>query len=133
MSLDTLESLAKIKPVRRVPAFEHLKIWTGYQCLLCESGQFLITHLLRIRDHTVVYGKKAEEYKETLIWEECSLQSYFTTRSRVDSFVVEEVEEEGSNKSGGAQVDSVQLSQPEKDLFVNLEKDFEDVKEDLEK
>ena len=131
LKLNSLECLVKIKPVRRVPAIKHLKVWTGYQCLLCEPAHFLTIHLPRMRSHTAVHGKKAKEHDETPIWEECTLQSFFTTRSRVDYFVVGE-EEEGSNTSGGVQVDSVQLSQPEKDLFVKLEKDFEDVKEDLE-
>lgn len=58
------------------------------------------------------------------------MQSYFTTRSRVDYFVV--TEEKAEDGSRGVPVDSIPLSQPEKDLFVKLEKDYDDVKVDIE-
>jgi hypothetical protein len=41
-----------------------------------------------MRDHTVVHGKKAKEHDREPLWEKCLLQSYFTTKSRVDYFVV---------------------------------------------
>jgi hypothetical protein len=56
--------------------------------VLCEAGKFLTIHLPRMRDHTVVHGKKAKEHDREPLWEKCLLQSYFTTKSRVDYFVV---------------------------------------------
>jgi hypothetical protein len=82
-----------------------------------------------MRDHTVVHGKKAKEHDKTPLWEECLLRSYFTTRSRVDYFVV--TKEGTEAESGGVLVDPIPLSQPEKDLFVKLEKDYKDVKVDI--
>ena len=128
--LRSLESLWTKKPLGRVLAIKHLKLWIGYQCLLCRAGEFLTSHFPRIRDHTVVYSKKAKEHDKTPLWEECLLQSYFTTWSQVDYFVV--TEEETEDRSKGVPVDSVPLSQPEKDLFVKLKKDYKDVKVDIE-
>jgi hypothetical protein len=83
-----------------------------------------------MRDHTVVHGRKAKEHNKTPLWEEYLLQSYFTTRSRVDYFVV--TEEEAEDGFRGVSIDSILLSQPEKDLFVKLKKDYKDIKVDIE-
>jgi hypothetical protein len=48
----------------------------------------------------------------------------------VDYFVV--TKEEAEDGSRGVPVDSIPLSQPEKDLFIKLEKDYKDVKVDIE-
>lgn len=58
------------------------------------------------------------------------MQSYFTTQSRVDYFRV--TREELDNRSREVPLYPIPLSQPEKDLFLKLEKDFEVVKGDLE-
>ena len=82
-----------------------------------------------MRDHTVVHGKKAKEHEQRPLWEECLLQSYFATRSRVDYFVV--IEEGTEGAIAGLTIDPV-LSQLETDLFAKLEKDYQDVKGDVE-
>jgi superfamily II DNA helicase RecQ len=123
--LHSLEELREKKPTSKALAIKHLKLWTGYQCLLCGAGEFLTSHFPRMRDHMVVHGKKAKEHDKTPLWEECLLQSYFTTRSRIDYFVVTKAGSEDGSRG-------VLLSQPEKDLFVKLEKDYKDIKVDIE-
>lgn len=130
LDLRSLDTLKDKKPARGSLALNHLKLWTGYHCLLCKPGDFYTTHFPRMRDHTVVHGKKAKEHGKTPLWEECLLQSYFTTRSRVDYFVV--TREGTEDESGRVLVNPVLLSQPENDLFVKLEKDYKDVKVDIE-
>lgn len=131
LALRPLEDLKSRKPVSGGPALEHLKIWEGYQCLLCRQGdEFLTTHLPRMRDHMVVHGKKAKEHAREPLWQECRLQTYFTTRSRVDYFVVIDDKEKGRVSKQAS--DSVPLTQPEKELFEKLEKDYKDVRCDLE-
>lgn len=82
-----------------------------------------------MRDHIVVHGKKAKEHEKEPLWEECFLQSYFTTRSRVNYFVV--IEAGTKDAIGGSTIDPI-LLQLETDLFVKLEKDYRDVRRDLE-
>jgi hypothetical protein len=71
------------------------------------------------------HGKKARAHSKELLWEECQMQSYFTARHLVDYFIVIE---RGENPARGTDRGAVPLSQPEKELFVKLEKDYEDVK-----
>ena len=56
------------------------------------------------------------------------MQSYFTTRSQVDYFIV--IKEEATKEPRGVEVDPV-LLQPEKDLFIKLEKDYKVTKVDI--
>lgn len=81
--LRSLASLQDEKPAGKVLVVKHLKLWTGYQCLLCGAGEFLTSHFPRMREHTVVHGKKAKGHNKTPFWEECLLRSLFTTRSQV--------------------------------------------------
>jgi hypothetical protein len=60
--------------------------------------------------------------------EECALQTYFTAKGRIDYFVV--VDEETGRDLGRAG-GSVPLTQPEKELFAQLEQDYEAVKGDI--
>ena len=71
--LQSLESLRDKEPAGKVLVIKHLKLWTGYQCLLCRQGEFLTSHFPRMRDHTVVHGKEAKEHDKTPLWEECFL------------------------------------------------------------
>jgi len=76
-----------------------------------------------------VHGKKAKEHDKEPLWEKCLLQSYFTTRSRVNYFVVIE---KGTKDIVGQFITNPVLSQPETDLFIKLEKDYKNVKGDIE-
>lgn len=76
-----------------------------------------------------MHGKKAKEHDKEPLWEKCLLQSYFTTRSRVDYFVVIE---EGTKDIVGQSITNPVLSQPETDLFIKLEEDYKNVKGDIE-
>jgi hypothetical protein len=64
------------------------------------------------------------------VWEECKLQTYFIGYGKIDYFVVTDDKEKGGTSEHIS--DSVLLTQPEKELFEKLEKDYKDVKCDLE-
>jgi hypothetical protein len=128
LALRPLENLRDQKPANGGLTVKHLKLWTGYHCLLCVAGEFSTIHFPCIWDHTVVYGKKAKEHDKEPLWEKCLLQSYFTTRSRVDYFVVIE---EGAKDIVEQSITDPVLSQPKTDLFIKLEEDYKNVKRDI--
>ena len=59
---------------------------------------------------------------------ECKLQTYFTAKGRIDYFII--ADEENSGVKGTAQ-GSILVTEPKKELFEKLEKDYKDVKCDL--
>jgi hypothetical protein len=61
-------------------------------------------------------------------WSEVKLQIYFTAFGRINYFVVEE----NTKASAISKDPSLLITQPEKDLFIKLEKDYKDVKVDIE-
>jgi hypothetical protein len=83
-----------------------------------------------MRRHIHVYGRKAKEHIATPLWRECRLQTYFTAGSRIDYFTVIDNKEKGGLSKQAC--DSTNLTQPEKDLFEKLEKDYKDMECDLE-
>lgn len=64
------------------------------------------------------------------MWRECKLQTYFTAGGRIDYFVV--TYNNAKEGFSGFSNDSALLTEPEKELFEKLEKDYKDVKCDLE-
>jgi hypothetical protein len=73
---------------------------------------------------------KVAVHDKTALWKEVKLQTYFTGHGRIDYFVVVDNKEKGGVSEQAS--DSVLLTQPERELFKKLEKDYKDVKCDLE-
>jgi hypothetical protein len=69
---------------------------------------------------------------QTPLWKEAKLQTYFTAHGRIDYFIVVEDDEE-KGILGADMGLALILPQPEKELFLKLEKDYEAVKVDIEK
>lgn len=72
---------------------------------------------------------KATVHKSCALWRAVKLQTYFTAFGLIDYFVV--VDEENGGVKGTAR-GSMPVTEPEKELFEKLEKDYKDVKCDLE-
>jgi hypothetical protein len=77
---------------------------------------------------SAVHGIKAKEHEKSPLWKECKLQTYFTGKGLIDFFIVIE----GPSQSGRSKLDSATLTKTKKELFVKLEKDYEDAKGDIE-
>jgi len=71
---------------------------------------------------------KATVHKSCALWRAVKLQTYFTAFGRIDYFVV--VDEESGGVKGTAR-GSMPVTEPEKELFKKLERDYKDVKCDL--
>ena len=72
---------------------------------------------------------KAKKHEISLLWKECKLQTYFIAGGLINYFVV--VDKENSGVKGTARR-SMPVIEPEKELFEKLERDYKDVKCDLE-
>jgi hypothetical protein len=82
-----------------------------------------------MKEHVAsIHQMKATEHKKRPLWAACMLQTYFTGHGRIDYFVVVE----GLSQSSRSQPDSAILTQTEEELFLKLEKDYDNVKGDLE-
>jgi hypothetical protein len=79
----------------------------------------------------LVHQIKATVHDKTPLWKEVKLQTYFTAHGRIDYFVVIDDEKKGILGSDNSL--ALLLPQPEKELFLKLEKDYEAVKGDIEK
>jgi hypothetical protein len=128
LTLKTVQELREQKPRNGIIKLDYLKVFDGFQCL--PYSTFLTTYLPRMRRHMSTHGRKANEHKTTPLWQECRLQTYFTAGIRINYFVIAE----RSEACGGAAFSSskTSLSQPEKDLFLKLEMDSVDAKDDIE-
>ena len=121
-------ALRRDKPQEPVSPIEHLPVRPGFRCLLCPRGApFYTTHLPRMRDHIPSHEKRSvREHKSIPLWETCLLQTYFANNALIDYFAVITGLETPS--PGRLAV----LTKPEKELFEKLEKDYKNVKDDLE-
>ena len=129
-NLRTVEELREHKPGARDECrpIEHLASYDGFYCLQPECD-FSTRHRLRIREHmSAVHEIKAKEHEKSPLWKECKLQTYFTGKGLIDYFVIVE----GPSQSSRSKLDSARLTETEEELFVKLEKDYEDVKGDIE-
>ena len=75
------------------------------------------------------YKIKVIIYKSYALQRVVKLQTYFTAFGRIDYFVV--INEENGGVKGTAR-GSMPVIEPEKELFEKLEKDYKDMKCDLE-
>ena len=77
---------------------------------------------------SAIYEIKAKEYKKSPLWKECKLQTYFTGKGLIDYFIIIE----GPSQSSRSKLDSTTLTKTKKELFIKLEKDYEDTKGNIE-
>ena len=71
------------------------------------------------------YKTEVKSYKSNQSWKECKLQTYFITKGYINYFIV--IDKENSKVAR----DFTLLIEPEKELFVKLEKDYSDMKGDI--
>ena len=120
----------KPRPEDQCRPIEHLASYNGFYCLQPECG-YCTRHLPKIKKHIASAHKiKAKKHKFDPLWKGGKLQTYFTGHGRIDYFVVTDDKEKGGVSEQAS--DSVLLTRPEKELFEKLEKDYRDVKYDLE-
>jgi hypothetical protein len=82
-----------------------------------------------MKEHRAAYYKtEAKSHDSGHSWKECKLQTYFAAKGRIDYFVVVDTEK---GRARGTARGSPLLTEPEKELFMRLEKDYRDVKEDI--
>ena len=128
--LRTTEELKEYKPrpEDNCELIESLAYYDGFRCL--QPGcQYYTRNPRKIKEHVASIHKiKATEHKKSPLWEACKLQTYFTGHGRIDYFVVIEV----PSQSSRSKLDSARLTKTEEELFVKLEKDYDDVKVDIE-
>jgi hypothetical protein len=66
------------------------------------------------------------------LWAECTLQTYFVGKGRIDFFIVV-VDKKEDNSSGGNGQGPMPLTEPQKASLEEIEKDFGGVKDDIAK
>jgi hypothetical protein len=116
----------KPRPKDKCQMIEHLVSYDGVYCLQPQCS-YSTRRLPKIKEHWAACHKtKARSHESSQSWKECKLQTYFTAKGRINYFVVVEREKGGETARG-----SMSLTEPEKELFKQLEKDYKDVKCDL--
>jgi orsellinic acid/F9775 biosynthesis protein OrsD/helicase-like protein/RAD3-like DEAD/DEAH box helicase len=119
----------KPRPTDQCQAIEHLASYDGFYCLQSDC-RYCTRHLPKMKKHMVsAHRIKAKEHGINPLWKECKLQTYFTGHGRIDYFVITDEKEKGGISEQASH--SLLLTQPEKELFEKLEKDYKDVKGDL--
>ena len=122
-SLRTLGELQQHKPrvEDKCQVIEHLAVYDGFYCLQLDCG-YQTRHLREMRKHMPQAHKiKATVHKSCALWRAVKLQTYFTAFGLIDYFVV--VDEENGGVKGTAR-GSMPVTEPEKELFEKLEKDY---------
>lgn len=134
--LRTVEELKEAKPQfeDKCQLIENLESYDGFRCLQAGCA-YCTRHLPKIKRHVAsAHNLAAKGHKEIALWEECTLQTYFTGKGRIDYFVVVGDDENNKNEreliNGLGQV-RTPLKEEEKDLFIKLESDYQDVKGDF--
>ena len=129
-NLQTIEELREYKPRTRDECrpIKHLVSYNSFYYLQL-GCDFSIHYYLRIREYiSTVYEIKVKEYEKSLLQKEYKLQTYFTRKGLIDYFIVIE----GPSQSSRSKLDSTILIKTKKELFIKLEKDYEDTKGDIE-
>jgi hypothetical protein len=108
---------------------EGLEIYDGYRCLQPGCG-YATRVLAKVEAHMLpVHRLRAKEHKQAPLWKECLLQTYFTAKGRIDYFAV--VDREEGPVPGPARGRDP-LTEPERELFAKLERDYAGVAGDID-
>lgn len=132
--LKTLEELRCARPAAddRCAQIEGLKVFDGYRCLE-PSCAYATQCLPAIKRHVfAAHQKPAREHRTTPLWEQCTLQTYFIGKGRIDYFVVvpSNGQDHGREATQASQ-NTAQLSEAERACFAELERDHEGANQDL--
>jgi hypothetical protein len=128
--LRTIEELKehKPRPEANCELIEYLASYDGFYCLQPKC-RYCTRHPRKMKQHMAsTHSTKATEHKTTPLWKDCKLQTYFTGHGRIDYFVVTEAR----NQTSRSKLDAAISTEAEAALFVKLEKDYGNVKADIE-
>lgn len=115
----------KPRPEDNCQLIEYLASYDGVYCLQAQCS-YSTRLLLKMKKHLAsCHGIKAKTHKDTPLWKECKLQTYFTGKGRIDYFVV-------TGNKDRATAGSHLWAEPEKELFRKLEGDFKAARYELE-
>ena len=134
--LKTVEELRCAKPAAddRCAQIEGLKVFDGYRCM--RPACAYATQCLPVMKRHVfsVHQTPAREHQTTPLWEECTLQTYFVGKGRIDYFVVVPSNGQGLEREvTNCFRNTAQASEAERVCFVELERDQEGARHDLRK
>jgi hypothetical protein len=84
----------------------------------------------------IIHKKKPKTHKDSPLWAECLLQTYFTARGKIDYFrVIDSIPENPLNqpieRSIGEEIDPLPLTDAEQALFSHLKQDTRIAQEDI--
>jgi len=140
-SLRTVEELRANKPKAddRVARIKHLAAYKGFRCLQQPDCAFSTRNLVQMKAHIAAHKKKGEDQlalagpSDGALWVECTLQTYFIRKGRIDYFVVvvAAAKEEDNSSSGSDGQGLMPLTEPQKAYFAEIKKDFDGVKDDI--
>ena len=118
----------KPRPEDNCELIEFLAYYDNLRCL--QPGcQYCTRNSRKMKKHVASIHKiKATEHRRSPLWDACKLQTYFTGHGRLNYFVVIEM----PSQSSRSKLDSARLTKTEEELFAKLEKDYDDVKVDIE-
>ncbi|KFY96556.1 hypothetical protein V500_02410 [Pseudogymnoascus sp. VKM F-4518 (FW-2643)] len=126
-TIEELKDQARKLGARYAP-IEGLARYDGFCCLHAQCA-YSTRHLPKMKEHvSSSYKVKAAEHKTRQLWKECTLQTYFVGKGRIDYFVV--VDNKKEEKLNTREL-SKPLKEEEKALFIKLEEDYQDVKGDI--
>ena len=134
-NLKTEDQLQQDKPYSPCNQIQGLELYSGYYCL--QDNCFYSTRRLRkMKDHMILHQIKPKTHKDSPLWAECLLQTYFTARGKIDYFrVVNSIEENDLNqpieRSNELEINPIPLTDAERALFSRLEEDTRISQEDI--
>jgi hypothetical protein len=110
----------KPRPEDECQPVEHLASYSGFGCLRPECS-YCTQDLGEMKKHVASMHKTKAAKRESPLWKECQLQTYFTGHGRIDNFVVvDRLEKKGKSRHVR---DSNQITETEKVLFEKLEEE----------
>ncbi len=132
--LRTVEELREAKPAAndRCAQIEGLKAFDGYRCL--EPACAYATQCLPVIKRHVfsVHQRQAAEHRTAPLWEECTLQTYFIGKGRIDYFVVVPSSDRGQRmEATQGNKSTTPSTEAERACFAELERDHKCAKHDL--
>ncbi|KAG6121307.1 hypothetical protein E4U13_005035 [Claviceps humidiphila] len=137
------EELRLWRPDRRTPCrpIEGLRTFSGYLCLCDKANCDFATQRLQIMvAHIVTHGRRPLEHRRTLecgsgqlLWQECTLQTYSTSRNRIDYFVVAEEGPEETEVARSSPSRAVDRDRADRELLLLMLENLEEVNRGLKR